>query len=62
MVVGVGGALLCFEYLDGASVGLHIDWCANLMLLALVRTVCVKKPNSFGGGFCSVKFAVPPIV
>ena len=29
--------------------GLHIDWCANLMLLALVWTVCVKRPKSFGG-------------
>ena len=38
--------------------GLHIDWCANLMLLALDRTVCVKKPQSFGGGFGSLGFPV----
>ena len=38
--------------------GLHIDWCANLMLLALDRTVCVNKPQSFGGGFGSLGFPV----
>ena len=42
-------------------VGLHIDCCANLMLLALVWMVCVKKPNSFGGGVGSVYFAVSTV-
>jgi hypothetical protein len=40
--------------------GLHRDWCANFMLLALVRTVWVNKLTCFDGGFFLVMSSLFP--
>ncbi len=40
--------------------GLHRDWWANFMLLALVRTVWVNKLTCFDGGFFLVTLLLFP--